>query len=72
MLVLERDPRMGVFSWLPDPDLDGVGSDVWGNEWPLGSTIDQKMVEPFPQVRTWRHGWPRRRQAMSAMRSWWR
>jgi hypothetical protein len=47
MLVLERDPRMGVFSWLPDPDLDGVGSDVWGNEWPLGSTIDQKMVEPF-------------------------
>ncbi len=47
ILVLERDPRMGVFSWLPDPDLDGVGSDVWGNEWPLGSTIDQKMVEPF-------------------------
>jgi hypothetical protein len=45
--MLEGDPRTEVFSRLLDPDLDGVGSDVWGNAWPLGAAVDQRMGEPF-------------------------
>jgi hypothetical protein len=26
---------------------DGVGSDWWGSEWPLGSSVDRQVAEPF-------------------------
>jgi Domain of unknown function (DUF222) len=47
MLVVEDDPQRGGFSPLSDTDLDGVGTDIWGNEWPLGGPIDLKVAEPF-------------------------
>jgi hypothetical protein len=56
MLVVEDDPQRGGFSPLSDTDLDGVGTDIWGNEWPLGGPIDLKVAEPF----TWRRIAPHR------------
>jgi hypothetical protein len=46
MIVLEHDPQLGGFP-PPDPGPDGIGSDVWGNEWPLGGDVDRRMPEPF-------------------------
>ena len=45
--MLEREPGTGVFSRPAHPDLDGVASDVWGGEWPLGGAVDRRVGEPF-------------------------
>ncbi len=47
LMLVERDSGAGVLSWSPDSDLDGIGSDAWGNEWLLGGSVDQHVAEPF-------------------------
>src|SRR5262245_34581848 len=47
MPVLAGDLVDGALGVPGDLDGDGMGSDWWGNVWPLGGWVDQRMVEPF-------------------------
>ncbi len=47
MPVLARDLVDGALFVPGDLGGDGVASDWWGSEWPLGGPIDQQVAEPF-------------------------
>src|SRR5262245_188216 len=45
--LVDGDLAVGAALAPGDLDGDGMASDWWGNQWPLGGWIEQQTVEPF-------------------------